>query len=199
MNFWDQNYAVDGYKYGKAPNEFLVEQSQHFPKQASVLLPGDGEGRNSVWLAKQGFKVFSVDSSSIGIQKALDLANAEGVSIQAELADLAEWSPTANMTDAVVLTYLHLCPSLRSSIHSKISKALKTNGILVLEAFHPKQLGYNSGGPKDESMLYSLENIRADFGNAFKEILGCECQILLNEGPGHQGPAFVTRWVGKKL
>ena len=199
MNFWDQNYTVAGYKYGTAPNEFLVEQSRLFPKNSTVLLPGDGEGRNSVWLAKQGFKVFSIDSSRIGVQKALELANAEGVSIQTELTDLAEWSPIVDMTDAVVLTYLHLCPSLRTSTHSKISKALKTNGILVLEAFHPNQLGYSSGGPKDEAMLYSLEQIREDFGSELHEIFGCECQIFLEEGPGHQGPAFVTRWVGKKL
>lgn len=198
MNFWDQNYAVDGYKYGTLPNEFLVEQSRSFPKGAKVLLPGDGEGRNGVWLAERGYQVTTIDSSKVGIQKALALAKAKDVSIHALYQDLAEWSPESGSVDVAVLTYVHLEPALRTKVHHQLAKALKPNGQLILEAFHPKQLQYQSGGPKALEMLYTLDCIRLDFKNLLNETFGCECQILLEEGPGHQGPAFVTRWVGKK-
>jgi 2-polyprenyl-3-methyl-5-hydroxy-6-metoxy-1,4-benzoquinol methylase len=198
LNFWDENYSVAGYKYGTAPNEFLVEQSTSFPKNAKILLPGDGEGRNSVWLAKEGHQVTSIDSSGVGIDKAQALANLAGVSIKTEQADLTEWSSQGRHFDVVVLTYLHLPPNIRSTVHKTIAYALKPKGLLVLEAFHPKQLGYNSGGPKAEEMLYSIATIRSDFGSSLSESYAFEGETVLNEGPGHQGPAFVSRWVGIK-
>lgn len=43
MNFWDQNFSIAGYKYGTAPNAFLVEQAHRLPSASDVLVPGDGE------------------------------------------------------------------------------------------------------------------------------------------------------------
>lgn len=48
MNFWDQQFASDEFKYGKLPNAFLVEQAGLIAPGADILIPGDGEGRNSV-------------------------------------------------------------------------------------------------------------------------------------------------------
>jgi len=196
LNFWDENYSIAGYKYGITPNEFLVEQSRSIPEGSKILLPGDGEGRNGVWLAEQGYQVTTIDSSKVGIEKALALAKSKDVTIQTRLADLTDWSPECGMADVVVLTYVHLEPLLRRRTHAKLATALKPKGQLILEAFHPNQLKYNSGGPKALEMLYTLEDIRSDFKGLLTEKFGCECQILLEEGPGHQGPAFVTRWVG---
>ncbi len=199
MNFWDENYSIDGYKYGTLPNEFLVEQSSSFPKNAKILLPGDGEGRNGVWLAEQGHQVTTLDSSKGGIEKALAFAKTRGVTIKALLADLSEWEPESELADIVVLTYLHLEPTLRRKVHQNLAIALKPNGFLVLEAFHPNQLRFQSGGPKALNMLYSIESLRSDFDKLLDEKFACECQIFLEEGVGHQGPAFVTRWVGHKV
>ena len=70
MNFWDQNFSIASYKYGTAPNAFLVEQAHRLPPASDVLVPDDGEGRNSVWLAQQGHRVAAMDSSAVGLQKA---------------------------------------------------------------------------------------------------------------------------------
>jgi SAM-dependent methyltransferase len=198
MNFWDQNYSVEGYKYGVAPNVFLVEQAKYFPTNALVLVPGDGEGRNGVWLAKMGHRVTSIDSSKVGLDKALALARQEGVSIQTCLADLSNWSPQLNSADVVILTFLHLPSAIRSNVHQRLVQALKPGGLLVLEAFHSRQLNYGSGGPKSAEMLYRLETIRADFVELLEEVAAWEGEIHLDEGPGHQGAAYVIRWVGKK-
>lgn len=199
MNFWDQNYSIEGYKYGIAPNSFLVEQAKHFPANAQVLVPGDGEGRNGVWLAKQGHRVTSVDSSKVGLDKALALAKQEGVSIQTCLADLSEWCPPMESSDAVVLTFLHLPPVIRTDVHRRLVQALKPGGLLVLEAFHPQQLNYSSGGPKNSEMLYKLDSLLADFAELLDCTFAWEGETHLDEGTGHQGLAYVTRWVGKKI
>ena len=96
------------------------------------------------------------------------------------------------------MIYLHLPPALRPAVHAKLVQALKPGGLLVLEVFHPKQLGYSSGGPKDEAMLYTLAMLRNDFAASMEELLAEEGPTTLDEGPGHQGPAWVTRCIGRK-
>ena len=54
----------------------LVDVLKPVPSAGQVLVPGDGEGRNGVWLAQQGHSVTSVDASAVGLQKARDLAAA---------------------------------------------------------------------------------------------------------------------------
>ena len=196
MNFWDQNYsAVDGYKYGEAPNAFLREEAARLDSPSRILVPGDGEGRNGVWLAEQGHSVQSIDSSAVGLARARDLAQRRGVAIDTVQADLASWQPEPASADAVVMIYLHLPPALRPAVHAKLVQALKPGGLLLLEAFHPKQLGYSSGGPKDEAMLYTLDMLRADLADGMEEVMAEEGPA----GPGHQGPAWVTRWIGRKI
>lgn len=198
LNFWDQNYASEGYKYGTAPNAFLTEQAWRLPAAAPVLLPGDGEGRNGVWLARRGHPVTTVDSSRIGVAKARSLAQEAGVTMQALCADLADWQPPRQAFAGLVLTYLHLPPGLRGEVHPRLAEALAPDGWLILEAFHPRQLDYASGGPKAAEMLYSLDLLRGDFGSHLEEVFAWEGEVRLDEGPGHQGAAWVTRWVARK-
>ena len=197
MNFWDQNFSVEGYKYGTAPNAFMADQALRLQRASDVLVPGDGEGRNGVWLAQQGHRVTGMDSSRVGLHKAQTLANERQVVIQTVLADLNDWSPEPNSADALVLIYLHLPPSLRAAAHQRLMTALRPRGLLILEAFHPRQLSHSSGGPKDEAMLYTLDMLRQDFAG-MHELLAYEGETSLNEGPGHQGLAHVTRWVAQK-
>ena len=200
MNHWDQAYSdVEGYKYGEQPNAFLKEQAHRIPPRARVLLPGDGEGRNGVWLAEQGHQVCALDNSAVGLAKAEALAHRRQVTLQTVLVDLADWQPEPASADAVVLTYLHLPPPLRTPVMHKLVQALKPGGVLLLEAFHPRQLQYNSGGPKNEAMLYTLDMLRGDLAAGMQELLASESETLLDEGPGHQGPAYVTRWIGQKI
>ena len=200
MNHWDQAYSdVEGYKYGEQPNAFLKEQAHRIPPRARVLLPGDGEGRNGVWLAEQGHQVCALDNSAVGLAKAEALAHRRQVTLQTVLVDLADWQPEPASADAVVLTYLHLPPPLRTPVMHKLVQALKPGGVLLLEAFHPRQLQYSSGGPKNEAMLYTLDMLHGDLAADMQELLASESETLLDEGPGHQGPAYVTRWIGQKI
>ena len=198
MNFWDHKYDMPDYKYGKQANKFLQEQQVRLRPASTVLLPGDGEGRNSVWLAEQGHSVTAVDSSALGLDKTRRLAAEKGVVVATLLADLAQWVPEPGSFDAVVLTYVHLPASWRAQATQRLAQGLRSSGWLVLEAFHPLQLGYSSGGPKDASMLYTLQTLRGDLATAgLQEALAWEGEVMLAEGTGHQGPAYVTRYVAQ--
>ena len=199
MNFWDQRFAEPGYKYGTEPNAFLSEQAKRLPVGSQVLVPGDGEGRNGVWLAQQGHVVTSVDNSAVGLQKARDLANSRGVMLATERVDLADWQVPAASFDAVVLIYTHLPGTFRQSAHRRLALGLKPGGWMMLEAFHPAQLAHSSGGPKDPDMLYTPEQLSADFDGLVMPELAWQGEVKLAEGPGHQGQAHVTRWVGVRV
>ena len=201
MNFWNQQFSSDVFKYGKQPNRFLREQAFRLHAGSKVLLPGDGEGRNSVWLAEQGHQVTAMDNSSVGLKKAIGLAAEKNVPIEVVQADLEHWTPIPASVDALVLTYVHLPPSLRPLAHRRLVQALRPGGWFILEAFHPRQLGYQSGGPKDETMLYTTDMLRSDPANIpslrLEEVIAWEGEVLLDEGSGHQGPAYLTRYVAQ--
>jgi len=66
---WDERYSSAGYAYGTEPNGFLVATASRLPA-GRILCLGEGEGRNAVWLARQGYEVTAVDASRVGLQKA---------------------------------------------------------------------------------------------------------------------------------
>ena len=116
------------------------EQAVRLTAPADVLVPGDGEGRNGVWLARQGHRVTAVDSSAVGLQKARDLAATLGVTVTTVLADLGDWSPAPASVDAVVLVYTHLPDAIRRSAHQRLASSLRPGGWLLCSTFGPDTL-----------------------------------------------------------
>lgn len=201
---WNQRFAAPGHKYGTAPNAFLHEQAAALPPGATVLVPGDGEGRNGVWLASQGHTVLALDYAENGLAKARALAAAQGVAERyearwADLADDASWSVPDQSVDALVLVYCHLPGAVRARAYPRLARALRPGGLCIVEGFHPQQLqGYASGGPRDADMLLTLAALRSELGAGCDEQQAFEGEVLLDEGAGHQGPGFVTRWVARR-
>lgn len=74
---------------------------------------------------------------------------------------------------------------------------LKPNGVFVLEAFAPKQLQYNTGGPKNLDMLPSLATLQQELADLHWEIAR-EMERDLLEGRYHNGTAAVIQILGRK-
>lgn len=192
--FWNSVFSAEDYVYGHVPNAHLVAHAGRIKATGRVLVPGDGEGRNGVWLAGRGFQVLSVDASAAGLAKARRLARARGVAIETEEADLLDWDWPVAAFDAVVSVFLHFRPDERRPVHAAMARALRPGGVMILEAFRPEQLAFASGGPKDPAMLYRAADLRADFsGLAVAELE--EAEVDLDEGPFHQGRGAVVRLV----
>lgn len=193
-DFWNSRYAEPGYAYGTEPNAFLVSKKEYLKPGGKALAVADGEGRNGVWLAQQGLGVLSVDASEVGLRKAQELAADRGVTIRTEKVDLTTWQWPGQKFDVVVAIYVHFPPEVRARMHRRMFEALKPGGILILEAFTPAQLSYQSGGPPVVEMLYTADMLRIDFAGG--EILLMEDAITeLAEGKYHRGPAAVVRLV----
>lgn len=192
---WDERYAGPEFLYGTGPNEYLRAQAYRLAAGERVLAAADGEGRNGIRLAEQGLRVTSVDQSRVAQEKAARLARERKVNVDFVRADLAEWSPGEGTYDAVIAIFAHFPGSVRGSIHRSLARALKPGGVLILEAFHLRQLGAPSGGPKDASMLYTAETLRDDFSE-LEPLELVEGTVWLNEGAKHQGTGTVVRFLG---
>jgi len=196
QNTWDERYARQEYIYGTEPNSFLKEQlTKLIPGR--ILFPAEGEGRNAVYAASQGWQADAFDQSTEGQKKAFHLAAAKGVTINYSIQSLDSWNPEPDQYDSIALIFVHLPDGLRQQVHKAAIRALRTGGTLILEAFSVNQLDRNSGGPKTLDLLFTKEQVESDFKNLAIAMLS-ETQVILDEGPLHQGLADVIQFVGLK-
>jgi SAM-dependent methyltransferase len=197
QKMWDERFAQAEPVYGEQPNAYLRAQIHRLTPGCKILVPGDGYGRNGLWLASQGFQVSTVDLSPVGVERARKSAQAAGLAMTIEEADLATWTWPVGEFDSVASIFLHLPPDLRTQIHAQMLAALQPGGLLLIEAFTPAQLKHSSGGPKQVELLYTAEILRKDLiGADVLELL--EVEIDLDEGRMHRGPAAVVQGVFRK-
>ncbi|WP_376100023.1 SAM-dependent methyltransferase [Roseomonas sp. CCTCC AB2023176] len=194
---WDARYAEGAFAFGEAPNRYLESLLPRLRPGMRALALADGEGRNGVWLARQGLSVTAVDWSTTGIAKARALAVRHGVAPDLVTADLTRWETPAAAFDLVAWIFLHLPPADRAVVAATARRALAPGGLLVLECFSPAQKGRRSGGPRDPALLWTADLVREHFAGL--EILEClQGTVLLDEGPKHQGHAEVVRALLRK-
>ena len=193
---WDQRYSSSAYLYGTEPNEFLRAQVQRLPL-GRVLCLADGEGRNGVWLAGQGYQVTSVDASVVGIGKTRKLAVSRRVSVDAVHADLAGFDLGEGQWDAVISIFCHLPLPLRRDLHARVQKALKPGGVLLLEAYTPAQLALGTGGPPVAELMMDLAALRAEF-MGMEVLHSVETEREVIEGEGHFGVGAVVQFIARK-
>ena len=188
---WEQRYGSDGYIYGTEPNTFLQEAVADVPK-GDVLCLADGEGRNGVYLAGLGHRVTSVDITEAGMAKAAQLASDRGVDLTTIVADLGEFDLGENRWDLIVSIFAHTPPQIRARVHGSIAKALRPDGVLILEAYTPAQVGRGTGGPPVPVLTMDLERLRP-------ELVGMNIHHALEtvrpvvEGSGHTGEGAVVQ------
>ncbi len=194
--FWDARYSEDGYAYGTSPNGFLAEAAKHIPK-GRVLCLAEGEGRNAVYLAEQGYEVTAVDSSAVGMKKAERLAASRGVSIKTVTADLADFVIEPDHWDGIVAIFAHLPAALRARVHRASVAGLRPGGTFVLEAYAPRQLEFGTGGPPTLELLMSLDDLRDEL-RGLEFIVARETEREINEGRFHGGRGAVVQVAGIK-
>jgi SAM-dependent methyltransferase len=182
--FWDEKYSGDNYFYGEKPNDFLSDQIKYIPREGRVLCLCEGEGRNAVYLAKNGFKVTAIDFSEKAKKKAVLLASRHNVSIDYHLLDLAEYDFEINKWDAIISIFGHLPSPLRKIVYPKLVSSLKKDGVFIIEAYTPEQISYGTGGPKEIQMLCT-EEILKDELTGLNWIFLNEGEKNLYEGIGH--------------
>jgi hypothetical protein len=192
--FWDQRYTEHASVYGEAPNQFFKVLIDRLTP-GNLLLPFEGEGRNALYSASAGWEVHAFDFSQVARDKALIKIHQHNLKVEYELLDAGNYRATKHY-DLIACIFVHLNEVERRQFNTELIHSLKPDGHILIEAFSKNQLRYNSGGPKDGDLLYSLAEIQKDFENL--EILyAAETETILDEGAFHQGKASVVRLIAK--
>jgi cyclopropane fatty-acyl-phospholipid synthase-like methyltransferase len=195
---WETRFSGDHYLFGTEPNVFLKSHAHRFKKGDRILSVADGEGRNSVWLAGQGFDVHAIEFSPKALAKARKLAADRGVTVTFEQADLRDWAWPTDAYDGIAAIFIQFAPpEFRQRIFQGMRQATKPGGLVLIQGYSPKQLEFKSGGPSQIEHLYTTEMMRAAFGDW--EIVSLrEHESELREGNHHVGMSGLVDLVARK-
>lgn len=199
MNTWDERYSQHDFAYGLEPNDFLVEHSGRIPK-GRVLSLAEGEGRNALHLACCGHEVLAVDMSSVGLEKAARRAQETGVTIRTQVADLAEFEIEAGHWQGIVSIWAHVPRDIRRVLHRKVVAGLAPGGVLILEAYTPRQLEIGGkGGPGRDQLdcFMTLAELEQELAGLSLH-LAQEIERDVNEGEFHRGRSAVVQVLAVK-
>lgn len=195
---WNGRFSAEQYVFGTEPNEFLAMQKSWLKPGMTALSIADGEGRNSVWLARQGLKVTAFDFTPAGVAKARRLAEQAGVTVDYRQADILQWDWKAAKYDVVAAIFWQFAtPGERRTICAGLIETLAPGGRLILAGYTPRQIAFGTGGPKQPEHMYTEALLRDAFASLEIETL-VERDAEVNEGPGHSGMSALIEMVARK-
>ncbi|MEM1219329.1 MAG: class I SAM-dependent methyltransferase [Bacteroidota bacterium] len=202
LAFWNDRYREKEFAYGTQPNEYFKQCLEQTSGSGAILMGSEGEGRNAVYAAKQGWDVSAYDISEEGYKKAQRLAEEYQVRLDYRVGELPDLDFLPEAFDAAALIYAHIPPHLRMDYHRLIDSYLKPGGYLLFEAYSKSHLAYRGkngqvGGPGKLEMLFSVAEIQSYFPN-YKYLELEERVVELSEGNRHQGLGSVIRFFGQK-
>jgi SAM-dependent methyltransferase len=149
---WNERYSAADLVWSAEPNRFL-------PPEVAGLPPGRaldvacGEGRNAIWLARQGWDVVAVDFAEAGIAKGRRLAAEAGVAIDWVVADVTTWEPPGSF-DLVIVFYFQLLAADMDAALDRCCAALAPGATLLVVGHHVDNIDHGYGGPTNREYLH---------------------------------------------
>jgi SAM-dependent methyltransferase len=198
LDRWEARFSSETYLFGEEPNQFLKDQIAYL-KNGHALAIADGEGRNSVWLAKLGLEVDAFDFSQAAIQKAHHLAQKNQVRVNFTCSSWQDFSWESDKYDYVVgIFFQFVNPEKRLKLFQRMIQTLKIGGLLLIQGYGKDQLIYKTGGPGELDHLYD-ESLMRDLLPNFEFLELKTYEAAISEGTGHVGLSSLVGVVAKKL
>jgi ubiquinone/menaquinone biosynthesis C-methylase UbiE len=135
--WWDERYKNEQFIWDKGPSK-CTESSVEYLKSKGIKKVLDvpcGYGRDSIYLAKNGFEVVGVDRSNEALKLATDWAKNEGLSVNFLEGDISNLEFPDEHFDAIISNrYLHLVhdDEQQKKVAQEMHRVVKDDGLLVL-------------------------------------------------------------------
>jgi|JRYF01.1.fsa_nt_gb cyclopropane fatty-acyl-phospholipid synthase-like methyltransferase len=177
---WEQRYTDRSSV--PAPSRFILDHAEH--ARGRVLDIAGGSGRNALFLARLGCRVHIVDISRNALKRALAVARAEDLIVEAVQLDLDTWQPPADFYDTLInIRYL------QRSLFPAMKRTVKPGGVVLFETFLIDQ--QRLGHPKNPDFLLQRGELRQSFAD-FQII---EYREGLLDG---EAPAYLAQLVARR-
>lgn len=138
---YDKRYDMEDYYWGITPNSLCYEIMKLRPpvKPLKVLDIGCGEGKDAVFLARNGYIVTAFDLSANGIEKGKRLAEKSNTYVDFFKADLTDFR-AAEMYDIIFSSgaFHFIKPEIREELISSLKECTNPNGIHAINVFVEK-------------------------------------------------------------
>ncbi len=198
-SMWDRRFAEDHYAYGTKANVWLQSIVENLAPEPNpeALFPADGEGRNAVWAATEGWSATVFDLSSEGERKCHLLAEEHGVTVNYEVDDLVLRTFPDRHYALIACSWFHTPPAVRKKHMARMLHALAPGGHFVMEGYHKTQLNFSSGGPKSLDLLFDLDEVVGELTGPGAPPMSVAYaaveHTVLDESDLHRGEAAVVR------
>jgi SAM-dependent methyltransferase len=184
-DFWNGKFNDPKTQFNREPSRLLVEAIRgRSPGRALDL--GMGEGRNTIFLAQQGWQATGVDLSDVAVGQAKARAAQLHVNLTALVEDLDRYDFGKAQWDLITLFYMHAWyHGGKPAPPARLMAALKPGGLLVIEGF---------AGP-DKFMFQPNELLR-DFP-ALRVLRYEDVEAEADWAPGQR--SHIVRFVAEKM
>ncbi|MEC0243248.1 helix-turn-helix domain-containing protein [Paenibacillus dokdonensis] len=138
ITIYEEEYKTQEYYWGTVPNQICYQVLQSMPpiQHIKLLDIGCGEGKDSVFFARNGYDVTAFDVSDAGIEKTKRLADQFGVHVDVFKADILDYRLESNFDILFSSGVLHyIKPDFRKEIFDNYKQYTNQNGIHILNVF----------------------------------------------------------------
>jgi 2-polyprenyl-3-methyl-5-hydroxy-6-metoxy-1,4-benzoquinol methylase len=148
--------------YSNPEPPFNTEPSAFLARVVDGVTPGEaldvamGQGRNSLFLARKGWRVTGYDISPVGLAQATKAAAREGLALKTQLTSHEAFDFGKNRWDLVVMIFPGT--SMEEEFVRKVKASVKPGGLVVVEQFNAPPVG-DAIGPAN-ALFRSFQDFR---------------------------------------
>jgi SAM-dependent methyltransferase len=182
--FWNKKFGDPKTGFKHEPSRLLVEAIRG-KRPGRALDLGMGEGRNTIYLAEQGWQATGVDLSDVAVVQARTRASQLHVAITTIVDDLTHYDLGKGKWDLIAAFYMHAWYNgTRPETPARLLAALKPGGLLVMEGF---------AGP--EQFMFQPNELLRDFP-ALRVLRYEDTEGEAEWAPGHT--SHIVRFIAEK-
>jgi SAM-dependent methyltransferase len=157
---WESTFVAHPLMYGTEPSEAAVEAAHLFASDGAkrVLELGAGQGRDTLFLAREGFDVVALDYAASGLASIAAQAAAAGIGerVQVLRHDARQGFPFAD--ESVDASYSHMLFSMALTTEElerlarEVRRVLRPGGLAVYTVRHVGDAHFGAGTPYGDDM-----------------------------------------------
>lgn len=156
MADYDKYYKTENL-FGEPYPELIDFFRQYEPKGRMIDL-GCGQGRDSIYLARLGYKVTGIDNSKVGIDQMTSISEKEGLNVTGLVGDIYSFDNYQDFDIVLIDSMFHFekrDKKRETDLIDKIAKRITKNGLICI--------CIQDAGKKVKILKDTIDNTGLDF------------------------------------